>query len=788
MGWTNSLINTDELSQFPVWSHVQDICSELKTSPSRFLVLTAETGAGKSTILPLGLFSAFQKKIVITQPRRLAVLGNASRVASLLKEDCGKTCGYKVHLDKKVSTETKIEFLTEAIMVKQLQEDPSLDDISVVIIDEFHERSIHTDLILAFLKETMEIRDDLYVIIMSATMNTNELQGFLNCPVMEIPGRMYPVQIEYKPETSMENAILSNINSGQTILAFIPSLKEINKTYEILNTEFSHRTDIQLCKLHSSISLDEQREVLKPAQNNICRVILSSAIAETSLTVPGVTLVIDSGLSRINKIHLATGMETLVTQKETMFSAQQRCGRAGRMQSGRCIRLWNKEDKLAEQLNPEILRCDLAPVILECAERGISSLDQIQWLNSPSKSAWDSATKFLKQINCLNDQNKITVFGQQVLKLPLEIRLACVAIKAFDFKTKHFSESTKQLILKYSSYKDSSSALKEKFIQDLEKRLSQSQTKEIFNSEDNIPLILYGYTDRLGKKCQQYENQQIEYQFPSGRKAVLQNSNGNPPEWIVCPQMLAGDSKGIIFEYEPVSQASIKDWLEKHTETYNNSYFKDGKIQKFQEERFGQIVLKSVKQNATQEDYSQAWINEIKNKGLSCLPLNEKINNLLLRAQAVQKNDVESELKENPEEWLLPFIGGKTNLDSETVYNSLYWYLNGSEIDKQAPNQIILENGNKCKVIYEKQTTADGNIIIKPQIQIIIQRIFGCRKIEKICGETVLLKLLSPASRPLQITEDLEGFWDGAWPEICKEMKGRYPKHNWDYRIPQKDD
>ena len=251
---------------------------------------------------------------------------------------------------------------------------------------------------------------------------------------------------------------------------------------------------------------------------------------------------------------------------------------------------------------------------------------------------------------------------------------------------------------------------------------------------------------------------------------------------------MAGDKEAVIFDLVELDEAKINDFLETHCEIREICSFAQGTLQKFEQKCFGEIVLSSKKIQVSDGDYAQAWVNEVEEKGISCLPNDNKVESLLLRAefieqqnQAKSENQFESRLRDSVNEWLVPFMGGKTNLTSTMVYDALYWYLNGAEIDKLAPETLILENGRRCKVKYEKQSE------IRPVIEIIIQRIFGCFTTPQICGKKVLLRLLSPASRPLQVTEDLEHFWTGAWVEICKEMKGRYPKHNWDYRVAEKD-
>ena len=784
--------------QFPITPYLEDICVTLKNSPSRFLILTAETAAGKSTVLPLALLKNFEGKILMTEPRRLAVLGVSNRVSELWEKEYSgnfKEIGYKIHLESKIYNETRLEVVTEAILVRQLQSDPALEDYQVIVLDEFHERSVNTDLALAFLKEAMQLRDDLFVVIMSATIDTGRLQSYLgkNTPIVKIPGRQFAVKVEYEPEKSVVSAICTALDSKMdgNILVFLPGIADIRKAQESLLESglFDADSENELCILHSSISLEEQKKVL--ADSDKRRVILSSAIAETSLTVPGVTIVIDSGLSRVNRLDINTGMEKLCTERESEFSAEQRKGRAGRLCEGSCIRLWDKHDLRVKDFPAEILRADLLPLVLECSERGIYSVEGIDWLESPSQAAWAECKKLLQTLGMIKSDGRITDKGKAALRLGLHPRLAGIALEAFDTDEGKLSREGQELILKFSSYSRSSADLQKRFITDLERRLKACNYKTEEKSEDKAEfLILSGYPDRLAKRMSEPGLDPAEYKFAGGRQARLYTKNQgrsrNAPLWLCAPDVMAGEKEAVIFDLVELDEAKMTEFLEKHCEIRQICSFTQATLQKFEEKCFGEIVLSSKKIPLSDGDYAQAWVNEIKEKGIECLPQDDRVESFLLRVDFVNqqkgnKVDLNQELKDKAEEWLLPFLGGKSSLTAATVYDALYWYLEGAEIDRLAPETLTLENGRRCKVKYEKQAE------IRPVIEIIIQRIFGCFTTPQICGKKVLLRLLSPASRPLQVTEDLEGFWTGAWVEICKEMKGRYPKHNWDYRVVEKE-
>lgn len=795
--------NTSErIKDFPITPHLSKICQTIKASPSGFTILTAQTAAGKSTVLPLALLENFEGKILMTEPRRLAVLGVSARVSDLMEESVGQTVGYRIHLDKKISEKTRFEVATEAILVRMLQEDNILENYNLIVLDEFHERSINLDMALAFLKEAMLLRDDLKVVIMSATIETQKLQEYLSpdsnspeqVPVIQIPGRQYEVEIKYEAEKKLENVIIQEFKQTRTgnILVFLPGIKEINQTKQSL-LEIDSDLNSQIFILHSSIQMEEQKHIISDNNPQNRKIILSSAIAETSLTVPNITCVIDSGLCRINRMNVSSGMENLCTEKVSEFSAKQRSGRAGRVQNGRCIRLWNKNDVLQKQTSPEILRADLTQLVLECYDRGIKKNNGIDWLDKPSEHPWNTSVTLLQQLEMINTNGTISELGKAALKLGMHPRLAGIALSSF--ANGKLSDAGKELLLKYGSYATSPLPVQNRFITDLEIRLSKINLTAPAQKNSEL-LILKGYPDRLAKKTAEIQAEKAEYQFPSGRKAILyksENAGFQSPEWIVAPEVLAGDREGKIFSFQPIDSTLLSDFFETHCGINEVCQFVQGKIQKTQNYCYGEIILSSKKIPTDPQDFLKAWENEIQTKGFDVVPKNEKLENFLLRADfffqqnpeliatKLENLSTKEYLAQKVDQWLSPFLGNSTNLTEETVFQAVHWFLDGPEIDSKVPVTQTLPNGRTCKIKYEKISE------ITPVIEIIIQRVFGCFETPEICGKKILFRLLSPASRPLQITDDLAGFWNGAWIEICKEMKGRYPKHNWDYRIAEKD-
>ena len=784
----------------PITPHLDGICQTLKESKSRFLVLTAATGAGKSTALPLALLSHFNNEILMLEPRRIAALAVASRLAQGLDEEPGGTVGYVMHLDKKVSSGTRCTVMTEAVLTRRLLEDPSLEGVSVVVLDEFHERSIHADIALAFLKEAMSLNDELHVIVMSATIDTKRLSGYLGAdgeaaPVYSVPGRLFPVQTEYLGSIPPERAVVRELESGGkgSILVFLPGIRDIRETERALQSLLhEHSLSADIMVLHSSVSLDEQRKVLQPPSlNSPRRVILSSAIAETSLTVPDVTVVIDSGLARLNRLVVSTGMETLVTERESLFSAEQRKGRAGRVQAGKCLRLWNETEQLPLSTPPEILRTDILSLVLDCADWGVSDRTKLDWLDCPSASAWDAGRQLLRHLGCIDNDGVMTDLGRAAIRMGLGVRLSCCALAGAG-----------NALLPYTSYADSPSAVQKRFLEDIQWRrascfASYPKLPEMLAETKVVPLLA-GFPDRLA-----HRTDEAAYQFPSGRIAVLpkevRDSTSGFPEWILAPSVDAGAQTGRIYRWEEVPAGVAEAFLEKRSQTYTKASFAgDGTtLQKMQYTAYGKLILSQKRIPASKDDYAQAVCTAVEENGLDFLPLGKAAEDFLLRSEFYRQHTTETAVAEplretlaaSVETWLLPFITG-TSLSPQAVLDALRYALDGAAVDAGAPERLTLPNGKTVKLMYERTPSKDfpGQSRVRAVLEIIIQRIFGCFETPRVMGEKVLLRLLSPARRPLQITDDLEGFWNGAWIEICKEMKGRYPKHNWNYRVADRDD
>ena len=822
---------TDKIKNLPIYGYLDDICEKLKNSKSRFLILNAETAAGKSTAIPLALLKNFSKSIYMLEPRRIAALNIANRVSYLLGEDCGKTCGYQVHLDSKISKETRFTVMTEALFIRKIQSNPELEGVNVVVLDEFHERSLYTDLALSFLCDAMELRDNLFVIIMSATINVNKIKFFLMerfcefnksknqfeekeseiekdkdfVPTYFVEGRGFPVEVEYRPGENIEKLLLEIVNkkddySKGDILVFLPGKREILQTKNNLE-KYCLKEEVLI--LHSSVPFEEQKKVLSKGTDSKRRIILSSSIAETSVTIPDITVVVDSGFCRYSQYNQKAGMECLVTKNESVFNAEQRKGRAGRIQKGKCYRMWAKSDKRADENQPEILRADLSGFLLECAEWGIKDFSSIKCLDKPAEQSWIAAQELLKVLNCLSEENKITDLGKAVLTCGVNIRTACIALSGIPFGKEKFSTAFASEIecsltgTEYNRKKTEENLLFR--VQNVKKKFNLSQEFNTKSTDFSTTYaLLCGFPDRLGKmvkKTAGQENDENLYQFYSGKILKMGTGKFSNAEYIVALSIDAGTDVGRIFEFKEIEATLAEEYMKTRAVKKIHTCFEKNlkEIRKYEILAFGKIALATKKLDVEEKDYFDAWSNRVKEEGLNCLPMSEKTKTFLKRVKFYVQEKKEKVLdekinraKENISEWLLPFCSNqkdfKNQINEKNIYDAMYWYFDGSEIDKNVPETIILPNKNKMKIQYESQ-----NEKIIPFAEIIIQRIFGTFKSPQILGHPVLLKLLSPAKRPLQITSDLENFWKNTWPEICNEMKGRYPKHNWNYKIAEED-
>jgi len=788
------------------------------------VVLQAPPGAGKTTRVPLALLNApwlNGKKIVMLEPRRLAARNAAHFMAASLKEKVGGTVGYRIRMDSKIGPNTIIEVVTEGVLTRMLQSDPELDAVGLVIFDEFHERSLQADLGLALCLESQAaLRDDLKILVMSATLDgaaTARLLG--DAPLVSSEGRSFPVEIHHLPapprarrEQLLQHqaSVIAKALQQETgsILVFLPGTGEIRRLEQQLQQmrlDIGLGDDILITPLYGDLSLDAQEKAIQPAPKGKCKIVLATNIAETSLTIEGVRIVIDSGLARVPRFEPATGLTRLETVNISQASAEQRRGRAGRLEPGSCYRLWPQGQKLLAHSAAEILEADLAPLALELAQWGCHDPAQLQWLNPPPKATFNQAQDLLKQLGALNNDLRITDHGQQMAKLPLHPRLAHMVLKGKQIgagklacqisallserdplrKTNH-PDSDLNSRLRLLQTNDKQANLKR--IQQSARQWQQQLNTDNYNNDLSLTGVLLGlaYPDRI---AQRRPGKDGRYLLANGRGAEFgeHESLANEP-YLVIAELGARQTEARIFLAAAIDAQQIEQHFSLLIKTKNKTNWdqRNKLVQAVQQHCLGEVVLKEKQlDNPNPEQICTALIEGIRQTGLQCLPWSKRNWQWQQRLQFLHQHlpdnwpDVSDQaLLNNLDEWLAPFLNGMSRLshldklDLQAALNTLLPWPQQQQLDELAPTHIQVPTGSRIALNYDNHP---------PILPVRLQEMFGATDTPTIANGKVklLLHLLSPAQRPMQVTQDLKGFWQGSYAEVKKDMKGRYPKHYW---------
>lgn len=794
-------------------------------------MLTAPPGSGKTTIVPLALLHEpwlDNKKIIMLQPRRVAARAACFRMASLLNEAPGDTVGYHIRQDKVTGVGTRVEVVTEGILTRRMQSDPELTDVGLVIFDEFHERSLHADLALAFCLDLCQIVDTVNILVMSATLDTEPVSQLLGgVPVIEAKGRCHEVEIEYHLP-SQEHRIAGSVAAGVVrvlrqrpgdILAFLPGVGDIVATERILRRSEEAKV-ISIQPLYGNLSGKEQDAILYPQHRDVRRVVLATSIAETSLTIEGIANVVDSGWSRRPYFNPVKGLTTLQTIRVSKSAADQRAGRAGRLGPGYCLRLWNgnTHHSLPPFHPPEIVTSDLSHLILEILQWGVTGPDDLNWLDPPRSSSYERAFALLQELGALDQENKLTTLGKRLAQLPLHPRLGRHLIQAekagkpqkgadicalltekdvMDFRDAPSAEiSLRLLLLQTFRAKQSERSPNRGVRLDLLQRVKQTAQlyRRLLTSKSREPssfstasLLLSAYPDRLGKRL---DNQLGRYLLANGRIARLPASDTLcHSEYIVVASMDAGKKEGQIYLAEPVTPETLRMHHAALIKTSSSVSWnqESERIDCIVKQSIGAVTLYTQPlQNVGQELVTNALIEAIDANGLQLLDWNNKTVQLQARVGMLFKlqpgtpwpNFMYSHLEKNLD-WLTPYLhkirnsSGFKNLDLHKILLAQLDYTLQQKLQRDAPEHFLVPSGSAIKITY-----AEGS---QPVLAVRIQELFGCTKHPAICGGQVplLLHLLSPARRPVQITSDLEGFWKNSYHEVKKDLNGRYPKHFW---------
>lgn len=800
----------------PVTEIIPEVKEKLQHNNT--LCITAPPGAGKSTLLPLALLDEpwlQGKKILMLEPRRLAASSIANRMASLLQEPIGQTVGYRIRFDSQTSDKTRIEVVTEGILTRMIHNDNALEKVGLVIFDEFHERNIHADVAMAFCRESQSIlRPDLRIVVMSATMDMPQLSRLLSATIVESKGKQYPVKINYQTDVDERVIVEATAHTVQQaakesngdILVFMPGQGEIKKCEEILNKTLPQ---MSIHPLYGQLALSKQLAAIMPHPKGRRKVVLATSIAETSLTIEGITVVVDSGFGRTSKFDPRSSLSHLVTVRISQDMADQRAGRAGRLAPGICYRMWTKatQEKMALFRTPEILEADLASLVLDMAQWGIHDIHGLTWLTPPPLGALAQARDTLLQLDAL-ENGKITLHGKQIHQLPCHPRIAHMLLMAKNNKRLPLATDLAAVLEERDPLDKDAGIDINLRIEALRRHRSQNRNGRNF---DKIEKIAASYRklleiEAVNGPIDPYETGiLLAYAFPEriacarpGTNAQFQLANGkfaaagyrddlaNEP-WLAIAHIDAREGIGKIFMAAPLNPKDLAPLVNtSELVTWNTK--KGGLIAK-RELRIGNIILESKPlPSPDSKKLTQAISEAIRSEGEQLLDFNEKViqlQNRILSLRQWRPDDdwpdvATSTLLANNLEWLGPYLQHISKpeelkkLDLLNILRHSLAYEKQNRLDVLAPDKIEVPSGSLIKINYRPYGEP-------PVLAVRLQELFGWTNSPRVNEgrNAVILHLLSPGYKPVQITSDLRSFWNDAYFEVRKELKRRYPKHSW---------
>jgi ATP-dependent helicase HrpB len=811
---------------FPITPLLPDIRASLEAR-SR-LVLEAPPGAGKTTQVPLALLDApwlAGKKIVMLEPRRIAARAAAQFMAQQRGEQVGQTVGYRIRFESKVSDATRIEVVTEGILTRLIQDDPELTHIGAILFDEFHERHLAGDLgaALALDIQTM-LRPDLRIVVMSATLDGERIAQWMDAPRISSPGRSFPVRIDYPPARAQESVehhlarmakqVLQD--SQGDLLAFLPGRREIARAENVLSQTLQ-RDDVEIVVLHGELSLAEQQLALSPAEAGMRRVILATNVAESSVTLPGIRSVIDTGLAREPRFDPNSGFTRLETVSISQASADQRAGRAGRVAEGAAYRLWPQSRRLDPARTAEIAQAELSGLALELAAWGS---EQLPWLDPPPSGALAQARDLLTRLGALDTQQRITPLGRRMLELGATPRLGAAALRALEtwqalvadllalmearspMRGDHArSDDFRVRVNALHAWRDRRGATGHGGNADSGALAAIEQASkgwrrrlDVRGAASGVPhshavgdLMLHAFPDRIAR---QDENNPLRYTLANGRGARLHEQTallGEP--WLVALDLRHESRDSLILSAAPFDPRVLEQDYPDQFRRVRTVRWNDERaaVEAFDEQRFASIVLERRSVPVQAEDAVPALVAAIRQRGLDALPWSESARRLRLRMQSLREwmpelglpdvSDVQ--LLDTLEAWLAPYLQGIRKLDALSTDDlsqalaSLFDYEQRKQLDAQVPDSLTVPSGQTRRLEYSPGEP--------PVLAVKLQELFGLADTPRVAANRVpvTLHLLSPAGRPIQVTQDLKGFWERTYPEVKKELKGRYPKHPW---------
>ncbi|NJD39799.1 MAG: ATP-dependent helicase HrpB [Geobacter sp.] len=783
------------MSDLPITTILPDLLQTVSTHSS--VVLSAPPGSGKTTRVPLALLETFtpcQGRIILLEPRRIAAAAAARYMAQLLGEQVGQTVGYTIRFESKISRSTRIEVVTEGVLTRRIQNDPELQGICCIIFDEFHERSLHADLGLALCYEAQQsLRPDLKLLIMSATLDCTPIAQLLgDAPIIMSAGRPYPVELRYQNKTvrqplaqQVAGAVKRALAEEQgDLLVFLPGSGEIRAVAR----ELEEVSGVLVCPLYGDLPFEQQQQALQPGPQR--RVVLATTIAETSLTIEGVRMVVDAGLTRRLQLDPATGLERLVTVRASQASAAQRAGRAGRLGPGICYRLYAQQTWAAMTpfSPPEIMTADLTPLLLELAAWGVRDPASLAWLDQPPPAHLATARELLQQLGALDATGTITLLGRSMVTLPLHPRLSRLLLAAQNIGQ---TAPACALAARLANRSSASKAIAQTAQQLL--RLMGAAPER--SSDDGSSLLqaapslaVAAWPDRI---AQQRSDGEDRYLLASGRGAVLspRAGCGNHP-FLVALQVDGGQgADGVIHQAVGLSAEQLRACAGHLISRHRAVQWDVGsvRITAAEQERIGAVQLSSRQVAASDAEAVPLVLEQIRRQGLGLLGWNAPARQLQARARLTAAllpeegwpDLSDTALLDSLEDWLGPHLSGIRSLQGlqqivlvQLLHEIIGWKLLQS-LDSIAPAYLTIPSGRKVALDYADQ---DG-----PVLSAKLQELFGLSESPTVCRgrRAVLVHLLSPAGRPVAVTRDLQGFWERGYQEVRKELRGRYPKHPW---------
>lgn len=802
---------------------IDEVLPELLSSMAHHnnAVLVAEPGAGKTTRVPLALLDQpwlAGKRIIMLEPRRLAARSAAIYMARELGETAGERVGYRVRLDSKVGPRTVIEVVTEGVLTRMLQDDPGLEGVGAVLFDEFHERHLHGDLGLALCLQTQALfREDLRLLVMSATLDASPVAELLGgADVIASKGRTFPVETVYAKQKStgtpidraMAAVIADALRSHDgDLLAFLPGIGEIRRTAKALQS-LHLPPDADIRELHGGMRLEAQGEAVAPCKEGRRKVVLATSIAESSLTVAGVKIVVDSGLMRVSRFSPRTGMSRLETVPVSKASADQRRGRAGRLAPGVCYRLWTEEEHryLPEQGKPEIAETDLASLALELAVWGIREPDELSWLTPPPEAAYEQALALLTELGAIAEPGVPTQAGRRICSLGLHPRLGSMLLRAAE-------EGEAELACELAALISERDLLPSERNPDVSLRLAALRrsggqdpaAQRILQQAEQWRRMLGGVKPKGARAPRSSAGRLLAYAFPdrvaqrrgdgryllaNGRGAVMQTDNplSQLPYLVVCELDDAGAearirlAEGIAYEE---MEEGLTDFLRREESIEWDGAAKA--VRAMVRLKLGAIVLQEKPlPDADPDRVADALLGAIRQRGLSMLPMTKQASGLLGRIRLMSGSGgpewpdaSEEQLLRTLDDWLKPHIYGirkeseLQKLNMLSIVEGLLTWKQRQELDEEVPTHYVVPSGSRIPIDYSEPQS--------PVLAVRLQEMFGLRETPSIARGTLplTLHLLSPSHRPVQVTRDLASFWESAYYEVKKDLKGRYPKHVW---------